>query len=138
TFRWSQRTREWRGGWRNLHHGTAVVRADLALEGERTPCVVAAEWGPEADLEEAVTWAQVQGQPRTGLDALGWTDALETYRPFLSYNELGSMLDEGPSKLYDALAAILGLDALVDAQAVLQKARTSREKAMKDAKAVRQ
>lgn len=68
----------------------------------------------------------------------GWNDALETYRPFLSYNELGSMLDEGPSRLYDALSAILGLDALVDAQAVLQKARTSRDKAHKDAKAMRE
>src|SRR6185295_6022948 len=58
-------------------------------------------------------------------------------RPFLSYNELGSMLDEGPSKLYDALSAILGLDALVDAQGVVQRGRTSREKALKDARAMR-
>jgi hypothetical protein len=36
---------------------------------------------------------------------LGWDQALATYRPFLSYNELGSMLDEGPSKLYDALSS---------------------------------
>ena len=31
---------------------------------------------------------------------------LEAYRPFLSYNELGSMLDERPSKLYDALSKV--------------------------------
>ncbi len=37
---------------------------------------------------------------------------LEAYRPFLSYNELGSMLDERPSKLYDALSKVLDLDAL--------------------------
>ena len=43
------------------------------------------------------------------------------------------MLDEGPSKLYDALAKVLGLDALVDAQATLQQARTTRDKAQKDA-----
>jgi DNA repair exonuclease SbcCD ATPase subunit len=99
---------------------------------------VVSQWTDDADLDEADTTAQIHGKPRTGLDALGWQDALETYRPFLSYNELGSMLDEGPSKLYDALSAILGLDALVEAQAVLQKARTSRDKALKDAKAVRQ
>ena len=137
TFRWAHRTREWRDGWRNLHHPHAVVRAELALEGERAPCVVASQWPDDADLEDAETWAQLQGKPRAGLDALGWTGALETYRPFLSYNELGSMLDEGPSKLYDALSAILGLDALVDAQTVLQKARTSRDKALKEARAMR-
>jgi recombinational DNA repair ATPase RecF len=137
TFRWAHRTKEWRDGWRNLHHASAAVRAELALEGERSPCVVASRWPDEADLEDAETWAQIQGKPRAGLEALGWTGALETYRPFLSYNELGSMLDEGPSKLYDALSAILGLDALVDAQTVLQKARTSREKALKDARAER-
>ena len=43
------------------------------------------------------------------------TDALVTFRPFLSYNELGSLLDEGPSKLYDALSSILGLEDLVEA-----------------------
>jgi recombinational DNA repair ATPase RecF len=137
TFRWANRTKEWSDGWRNLHHPHAAVRAELALEGERTPCVVVSQWADEADLDGAESWAQVTGKARTALDALGWTVALETYRPFLSYNELGSMLDEGPSKLYDALSAILGLDALVDAQTVLQKARTSREKAVKEARAMR-
>ena len=137
TFRWAHRTKEWRDGWRNLHHRPARVSADLAVEGERAACTVTSEWADDADLEDADTWAQVHGKARTGLDALGWSDALETYRPFLSYNELGSMLDEGPSKLYDALSAILGLDALVEMQDVLQKARTSRDRALKDAKAMR-
>src|SRR5213593_1873440 len=30
TFRWAHRTKEWRDGWRNLHHPTAAVRAELA------------------------------------------------------------------------------------------------------------
>ena len=47
---------------------------------------------------------------KTTLQALGWTDALESYQPFLSYNELGSMLDQGPSKLHDALSLVLGLE----------------------------
>src|SRR6185295_18181078 len=44
TFRWAHRTKEWQGGWRNLHHATAAVRAELALEGERAPCAVVGEW----------------------------------------------------------------------------------------------
>jgi energy-coupling factor transporter ATP-binding protein EcfA2 len=137
TFRWAQRTKVWREGWRNLHHQPTVLRAEFALEGERGPCVVTSQWDEDAELDEPATSAQIHGKPRTTLSALGWGEALATYRPFLSYNELGSMLDEGPSKLYDALAAILGLDALVDTQALLQQARTSREKALKDAGAMR-
>ena len=133
TYRWRDRSKIWRDGWRNLHHPKAALAADFALEGERGACTVACEWPEGAELEAATSWAQVKGKPRTPKDALGWKDALESHRPFLSYNELGSLLDEGPSKLYDALAKVLGLDALVDAQTALQQARTARDKAVKDA-----
>ena len=93
TYRWRDRSRIWRDGWRNLHHPKAALAADFALEGERGACTVACEWPEGAELEAAT----------------------RRHRPFLSYNELGSLLDEGPSKLYDALAKVLGLDALVDA-----------------------
>ena len=43
------------------------------------------------------------------------------------------MLDEGPSKLFDALSAILGLGELTEAQELLAEARKAREKAHKDA-----
>ncbi len=43
------------------------------------------------------------------------------------------MLDEGPSKLYDALSSVLGLDGLVTVEKLLADARRSREKAYKDA-----
>jgi len=133
TYRWSQRSKVWRDGWRNLHHPKAALAAEFALEGERGACTLAREWADGADLTGASTWAQVHGQPRTGPEALGWETPLEAYRPFLSYNELGSLLDEGPSKLYDALSKVLGLDALVDAQTALQQARSARDKARKEA-----
>ena len=133
TSRWSQRSKVWRDGWRNLHHPKAALAAESALEGERGACTLAREWADGADLADASTWAQVHGQPRTGPEALGWETPLEAYRPFLSYNELGSLLDEGPSKLHDALSKVLGLDALVDAQTALQQARSARDKARKDA-----
>ena len=78
-----------------------------------------------------------EGRPADGADALGWTAALRTHRPFLSYNELGSLLDEGPSKLYDALSSILGLEELVEGQTALQQARLAREKAQKEASEAR-
>ena len=128
-----KRSEVWKGGWRNLHHKTTSLAACLALEGEKGPCAVVREWEDEAELEDAEATAQVQGKPKGRLQDLGWTDALASYRPFLSYNELGSMLDEGPSKLYDALAKILGLDDLVQAIDALQQERTTRDKALKEA-----
>ena len=133
TYRWENRSKVWKDGWRNLHHPKAAIAAEFALEGEKGTCTVAREWQDGPDLAAATTWAQVHGKPRTGQEALGWDTPLAAYRPFLSYNELGSMLDEGPSKLYDALSKVLGLDALVDAQATLQQARATRDKAQKDA-----
>ena len=49
----------------------------------------------DADLADGEAVVQPHGKPRTTLDEVGWAEVLGTYRPFLSYNELGSMLDEG-------------------------------------------
>jgi len=137
TFRWAQRTKVWREGWRNLHHDRAAIEAEFVLEGERAPATVARRWAEGAVLEAAETSVQVHGKPRADLASLGWAAPLASYRPFLSYNELGSMLDEGPSRLYDALASILGLDDLVAAQEALADARKARDKAHKDAAQLR-
>ena len=133
SLRWRERAAVWREGWRNLHHPAASLSATFLVEGERGPCVVSRRWEPEAAFEAADAAAQLHGKPRSDLGSLGWTAALRTHRPFLSYNELGSLLDEGPSKLYDALSSILGLENLVEALGTLQEARRSREKAQKDA-----
>ncbi len=53
---------------------------------------------PTRALADAQSTTQVQGKRRATFESLGWDDALVAYRPILSYNELGSILDEGPSK----------------------------------------
>jgi recombinational DNA repair ATPase RecF len=133
SLRWKDRAAVWREGWRNLHHPAASLVGTFVVEGERGPCVVSRRWKAEADFESAEASVQVDGRPAPDLEGLGWSEALRTHRPFLSYNELGSLLDEGPSKLYDALSSILGLEDVVQALAALQEARRSREKALKDA-----
>jgi len=133
SLRWKERAAVWREGWRNLHHPTASLSATFLVEGTRGPCVVSRRWEAEAEFETAPASAQLHDQPASDLGALGWSAALRTHRPFLSYNELGSLLDEGPSKLYDALSSILGLEDLVEALVALQEARRSREKALKEA-----
>ena len=133
SLRWKERAAVWREGWRNLHHPAASLGATFLVEGQPGPCRVSRRWEGAAEFETAEVAVQVHGQEPCDLGALGWTAALRTHRPFLSYNELGSLLDEGPSKLYDALSSILGLEDLVQALGALQEARRFREKALKDA-----
>lgn len=132
--RWQGRSKVWKEGWRNLHHSNpTLVEADLLVEDEG-PARATREWKADDELESPTTTVQPHGKTRTDLSFLGWNQALVTYRPFLSYNELGSMLDEGPAKLYDAIATVLGLEELVTAQTLLQQARLGRTNALKRAK----
>ena len=133
--RWSGRTKAWGEGWRNLHAGEKCeIEARLAVEGAGVT-TVRRSWAPDDGLDDAESSVQPHRQPKTTLEALGWSTALDTHRPFLSYNELGSMLDEGPSKLYDAVARVLGLEDLVEADAALSMPRKDRQKATKQVKA---
>lgn len=43
------------------------------------------------------------GRREPGIDGLGWAQAIEHYRPLLSYEELGNLLTAAPSALYDTL-----------------------------------
>jgi recombinational DNA repair ATPase RecF len=135
--RWADRSRVWKDGWRNLHRPNATsITAELLLAGTGA-VTVRAEWNTQDALDEPRTTVQPKTKPKTSLQQLGWTDALVSYRPFLSYNELGSMLDEGPSKLYDALSLVLGLEEIVSAQNVLSKSRTERQRIAKSAEEAR-
>jgi DNA repair exonuclease SbcCD ATPase subunit len=120
--RWSaRRSKIWKDGWRNLHRPEkAAIQAGLLIDGTAGPIEVSRSWTKDAKLEQGET--NVSGP----VGDLGWHEAIQTYRPFLSYNELGSMLEEGPSKLYDALASILGLEEIVQAAGALGDARKTR------------
>jgi hypothetical protein len=134
-WRWTDRPVIWREGWRNLHQPLPTrVSAELAVEGARGPTTVRRHWPPEAELDHSALEVQAYGQPKSDQLVVGWEQALVTFRPFLSYNELGSMLDERPSKLYDALSSILGLDALVGVEKLLGDARRAADKRHKDAR----
>ena len=126
--RWSTRSAIWREGWRNLHHAEARIDAEFVLEGSKGKTSISRHWAPGAKLEEAETLVTVSGSGASTMDDLGWAGAVEMHRPFLSYSELGSMLDSGPSALYDALSAILGLEDLVVAEARLKEAAKDRRK----------
>lgn len=113
----------WRDGWRNLHHPAAPrVTVELLIEGDPRRTTVTRSW-PDGDVDDSQAWVQRPGAARAALDTLGWESALTTYRPFLSYAELGAMLTGKPSELYDALFSILGLRALADAELRLNERR---------------
>ena len=127
--RWSARSKIWKDGWRNLHQTQdAEIEAELTIEGDRGRAVVSRRWPPGAELDDAATVIQRHGQKKAALGAMGWDRPLELYRPFLSYNELGAMFDEGPSAFHDRLSKMLGLEDLVDGQRSLQKERLARTK----------
>ena len=132
--RWSTRSAIWKEGWRNLHQSDARIDAEFVIEGAKGTTVVSREWKPDAKLEEADTVVSPQGSTKSDLETMGWAGAIEMYRPFLSYSELGSMLDAGPSALYDALSAILGLEELIEAEARLKEASKQRKRLSDEAK----
>lgn len=116
SYRWHQKEVLWAESWRNLHHpNPCEIRIGLTQQGNG-PLTIGMEWAPGDSLADRKSWTQVSGQKQIeGTESLSWARPLELYRPMLSYGELGRLFDSGPSGLYDALAKLLGLDVLNDA-----------------------
>lgn len=127
-LRWDGRPVAWKQGWRNLHHkGPTGLDATFTVEGHPTPLRLTRRWAADtADFAES-TLSAPGGHT---LDSLGWTEPLVDQRPFLSYNELGRLLDR-PAILHDALAAILGLDDVTEATQRLATHRLTLDKRRK-------
>jgi recombinational DNA repair ATPase RecF len=137
-LRWESRTKVWREGWQNIHHtGSTTLAAELYVDEQPGLLRVARTWPHGSDVKAAneCTALLGDGTPTT-LSELGWDVALSRYRPFLSYAELGAMFDE-LATMYDALAAILGLEEAERLADELRAARLPRERAFKDFKAER-
>ncbi|MGN2636177.1 AAA family ATPase [Nocardia takedensis] len=130
--RWDGRSSAWREGWRNLHTGEgARIEVDLLTAGADPELTVAKQWSPEAELTDA-DWTQRDTGSATGetpFDIARWAGVLDLYRPFLSYSELGALVDGRPSDLFDALHQLLGLDELTVAQERLRTRRLELERA---------
>ncbi len=91
-------------------------RVEIAEEGVGLT-TIGIDWAPDVDLAGCTTWVQRTGKKREpGFDSLGWAAPIELYRPLLSYDELGGVLDGRPSELYDKLFVLLGLEQITDAQ----------------------
>ncbi len=131
--RWQGRSEIWKEGWRNLHHPSTSIEADFITAGRSGRMPIRREWPADAaEPTQGVT--TVSGRPDDGtLATLGWAQPLAMYRPFLPHSELGALWDEGPARLHDALAAILGLEDLTVLIRTLGEARLEREQSGKRA-----
>ncbi len=117
SYRWKEKQALWAESWRNLHKpNPTAVRIGFTREGSG-PVEIGVDWPDEATLADSAMWTQAPGQERVpGIDSLGWALPLDLCRPVLSYEELGQLFDGGPSKLYDALAKLLGLEVLAEVE----------------------
>lgn len=122
--RWAGRSTIWRDGWRNLHTTEDPrIRVRLGVEGHRNGASVECHWRTGGGLTDCTAFLQLTGQPRQSVAELGWDRALQLYRPFLSYAELGGLLGGKPSEMHDSLQRILGLGRLVEIESLLKTAR---------------
>ncbi|RQX02887.1 AAA family ATPase, partial [Micromonospora inaquosa] len=136
--RWADKTSVWRTGWRNLHNPDPCwVDVELRVDGVATPTRVHRAWPVGAELADAeVTVTSARGR-HSGLTELGLARPLELYRPFLTAAELGKLAAGTQSQLFDALFAILGLDALIDADQRLLRAARPHDTTIKEVRAQR-
>lgn len=116
SHRWADRPAQWMSAWRNLHQpDPCAIRIGLAEEGSGTT-TIGVDWAPDADLGNRTVWTQrAHGKREPGIGALGWDTAMDLYRPILSYEELGRLLDGKPKDLYEAMERILGLGQVNEA-----------------------
>lgn len=136
--RWEGRSAEWREGWRNLHDGAGTrIELELLTAGTEPAPLVVKEWTARAALDEARWSRQLPDGTATDFDAAAWSPTLDLYRPFLSYSELGTLVDGRPSDLFDALHQLLGLEDLIAAQDRLRTRRLDGERAAKQSRADR-
>lgn len=133
TYRWQNRSVQWQVPWRNLHCA-ATPRIDVRFRADGgDEARIVSEWAGE-DLGSRTR--ELTGD--IGIDTPAWEAALETYRPLLTYEELGQILAARPSELYDALATVLGLGQLTDAIKHLTAMHKSHEEPARALKAERQ
>ncbi|GGL08487.1 AAA family ATPase [Nocardia jinanensis] len=137
--RWDGRSATWREGWRNLHRsGPVRVELEMRTDGPESGLTVAREWDTGEPLPGGA-WTQRRGDgPEQAFADGQWAIPMELYRPFLSYSELGALVDGKPSELFDALHQLLGLDELITAHERIRVRRLDLERAARTARRERQ
>ena len=125
--RWQGKSAEWRQGWRNLHaQDPPELQAVFSVDSRTEDAMVSRRW-------DLVT-ERIENHTLEGLEDLEWSVALDTHRPFLSYDQLNDIVDKGPSARFDAMAAGLGLERLTEARERLRSQRLADQSTLGEAR----
>ncbi|WBC08380.1 AAA family ATPase [Micromonospora sp. WMMA1947] len=136
--RWADRNSVWRTGWRNLHAADPCrIAVELRVDGVATPTRVVRSWPSDGELGDAALTITSAGGTHRDLAELGLARPLELYRPFLTAAELGRLTAGTQSQLFDAISAILGLEAITDADRRLMAAARPADAAVKEVRGQR-
>ncbi|MER5480838.1 AAA family ATPase [Streptomyces sp. NPDC002734] len=101
--------------WRNLHNDErSSVEAQLVVGDDRSRSTLTRTWAGETFADSETVFKRPGNDP-VPLEQVGWDAAMRNYRPFLSYVDLGKMINGRPMEMYDNVAAILGLEYLNEA-----------------------
>jgi hypothetical protein len=90
-------------------------------QSDQGPATITVCWPKGATDADALEVSyQVKGVKKQQATALGWAAALQTYRPLLSYDDLGQLLTAKPSELHASITRALALDELHEAIGLLK------------------
>lgn len=123
--RWAENNRIFREGWRNLHRpSAAAIELTARFDGDPDPIRVRRRWRDD-DTEPGQATVDIRhgNQKYAEVDELGWRPALDAYRPLLTANDLGRLISSRPSDLFDALAPLLAIEPVTDADTLLKRHR---------------
>lgn len=131
SLRWKDRPVVWRDGWRSLHfEGPSRVEVEVQIDGDSGVSRIVRTW-PGDDVDQSQASLRRPRERSVQLDEAPWHGQLAIHRPFLSYVELGRVIDGRPSEMYDTFASILGFESLSAADTRLRMARRDRDRVAK-------
>ena len=115
TTRWTRKAvSDFGSAWRNLHQGNPCTIEIGLVQANQPPATIRVAWTKDAtDPTAAAITYQRKGERReSAAERLGWKAALQTYRPLMSYDDLGRLATSRPSELHDSIVHALALDEL--------------------------
>ncbi|MEU5786787.1 AAA family ATPase [Micromonospora purpureochromogenes] len=139
--RWADRNSVFKDGWRNLHCGSPCeIEVLLRAEGSAKPIRVRRSWRDDhTEAHQGVGHVLADDGNHYGDTAeLGWQQPLDAYRPFLTASDLARLVTSTPSGLFDAMAPILGIDPIVEADKRLMRVRKELSDQISGVKALRE
>ncbi|KJE20211.1 AAA domain [Frankia torreyi] len=128
--RWERQDDARRGAWRNRHELTRRPRIDVALAVGGGRATLTRTW-PGDDFTNSDGVFQRRGHPAVPAAQAGWARAATEYRPFLSYADLGQLIDDKAVRQYDVVDKILGLGYLTAVDSLLKAEQSQHTAAAK-------